>query len=211
MPKTEYSLESGLTTTVEAIIADTKYSDLGPLRDNEVTVVPVMCVRLNKDDEAEPCKGKPVTVRKVTPLEKVLFREPVNYVMTVDYATWNAASEVQQHALVFDALMDIDVTVGDDGVKLGKRRPDIVYHSATIRHFGPFTPELAEVQETLRHSKPRLVDYVRDIGGEETDAPPEAEEAAAPPAEEEEERPRVVSGVPEDDAGSKPPKRGKKR
>lgn len=210
MPKTEYSLENGLTTTVEAIIANTKFAELGPLRDQEITVVPVMCVRLNKDDEAEPCKGKPVTVRKVTPLEKVLFREPVNYVMTVDFATWNAASEVQQHALVFDALMDIDVTVGEDGVKLGKRRPDIVYHSATIRHFGPFTPELAEVQETLRHSKPRLVEYVRDLGTDKDNAP--AEPADDPPAEEEEERPRVVAGAPDDDdAGNRPPKRGRKR
>jgi len=208
MAKIEYSQEDGLTATVEAIIEDHKYVELAPLRDQEVTVVPVMCVRLNKDDEAEPCKGKPITVRKVTPLEKVLFKEPVNYVMTVDYATWNAASEVQQHAFIFDALMDIDVNVGEQGVKLGKRRPDIVSHSATIRYFGSYTPELAEVQETMRTGKPRLVEYVRDMA-KDAEAPAETPDEA-PAESEDEEPPRVVCGNP-DDAGNRPPKRGRKK
>jgi hypothetical protein len=211
MAKTEYSLENGLTTTVEAIIANEKFTELGPLRDQEVKVVPVMCVRLNKDDEAEPTKGKPVSVRKVTALEQVLFRESAHYLMTVDYATWNAASEIQQHALIFDALMDIDVDVGDDGVKLGKRKPDIVCHTATVRYFGAYSTDLTEMQEAFRSAKPRMVDYVRSIA-QESDGEIPAQQAPEPaPQEDEEDPPRVVCGVPDDDAGSKPPKRGKKR
>lgn len=139
---TEYSLATKLTQMVEELIDDTSIvtgtdRDLSALRDHEVKVTPVLCLREDNNGDVKRAKGRPISVRKVSDLEKAIAPKVGDYLLVVDSGTFDDASDHQQRALLFDALLLIDVTEVNGNIKMGKRQPDLICNVETLRVFGP--------------------------------------------------------------------------
>lgn len=210
---TEYSIATKLTQMVEELIDDTSIvtgtdRDLSALRDHEVKVTPVLCSREDNNGDIKRAKGRPISVRKVTELEKAIASNIGDYLLVVDGGTFNDASDHQQRALLFDALMLIDVTEVNGNIKMGKRQPDLICNVETLRVFGPCSNADLAVLAALKagmKAHPQALKMLEaaapaeEAGEEEQDKPKKKKKLVAAQSEEPEDEVDPDENEPADD------------
>jgi hypothetical protein len=172
MPSTEYDFDKELSDMLEDMIADTNFSEFNELRDLAIVVLPCVKVRMDKDGETQACKGDPVTVKKVGPVERIFMTKKPHFLVVVDYGAWGEANEKIRQAMLHRGLMRIVAEKTDDGMKIGTRKPDIVEFTMTVERFGAFNEHLLNLREAFRNSTHRIMPVI----GEAEDLPEEQPE-----------------------------------
>jgi hypothetical protein len=162
MPSTDYDLDQDLQKILSEVIADTNFTEFNDLRDLGISVLPCVRVRMDKDGETQPCKGDPVTVKKVGPVERLFIPKKPHFIMIVDFGTWSTANIKIQKAMLHRGLMRIAAEKTDEGVKVSTRKPDIVEFTATVARFGAFSDNLLNLREAFRNSTHRIMPTMAD-------------------------------------------------
>lgn len=145
---TEYANDKEVENAVTDMLADDAYNEFDPLRNHEVKINTCIVVRTTKEGEDVPCKGDPVVLKKISPLEKLFI--DADYILVVNNSAWKSASStIVQQAMLHKGLMKINVEAVDGGATLSVRKPDVVEFSATMNRFGPYTDNLISLRETF--------------------------------------------------------------
>jgi Putative phage metallopeptidase len=157
MSNVEYSEDVDLTAAVNKMVADSLITEFKPLRDLHIVIKPCLRVRLDKDGQTQPCKGIPVKLKRVSPIERLFIRDRAHFILVVDYHAWETGNEKSRGALIHHALMQIAAEKSEDGIKISTRKPDIVEFTATVERFGAFSDVLLNLREAFRRSPSRLM------------------------------------------------------
>lgn len=172
---TEYAEDKGLSEAVTGLLADQSLHPLALLRDHEVKIECCLCIRTNKEGDIVAGKGDPVKVKKVSPVEQVFL--DCDYILVVDNHAWTTSnSEVKSQAMLFDALMRIDVQPADEGgCKKKTRKPTVSAFRETIAYFGAYTDDLIDLRDAFGHGAKRVAEALRPQPEPEDEAPPQEE------------------------------------
>lgn len=196
---TEYVQDAALDSLVKKIISGNDPA-LNAIRDQELKIVAVMKVRTNADGEHEQNSGPPAKIMKVNDLWK-LFTD-AHYLLVVDYYFFNHASCVE--AMLFNALCEIDVKTKDGEVKLATKKPEIQVFAATLQKYGAFDETLLGMKEWMNEAKSKAAKSFADsIASGNIDSEQQQE------ADDSDERPRVQSGVPDEENLDRVPSRAR--
>lgn len=145
---TEYVEDERLSKAVQDMVDSTDYPEFAEIRDASIRILPVMCVRLDKDGEPQDATGAPAKIKKIGAPERVFIPDG-HYLLVMGYKEWNSYNEIQVKAAIHSALMGIRVDAGEGSVKLKSKKPDLVLHSATVARFGAFDATLADLKTVL--------------------------------------------------------------
>lgn len=167
MASTDYDLDKALDSLIEEMVTDPNYSEFNNLRDLGVSVVACLKVRMDADGESQPCKGDPVTLKKVGAVERLFMSEKPHYMLIVDFHAWDTSDQRRRMAMIHRGLMRISADRTEQGVKLGTRKPDVVEFTRTVERFGAFSDTLLNCREAFRNSMHRILPKI------ETDDDPE--------------------------------------
>jgi hypothetical protein len=152
---TEYIQDKEIANAVTDMLGDTEFTEFAPLRDSEVKIESCVCVRTNQEGEDQPPKADPVSLKKVSPVEKVFV--DLDYILVVDNSAWKTANTDQaQSAIIHRGLMKIQVEQSEKGLKLATRKPDIVEFSETVVRFGTYNQPLKTLKEAFTLAAKRL-------------------------------------------------------
>jgi hypothetical protein len=147
--KTEYEINAEFQKDVNALVEDKTMVEFNPIREQELRIVAVVCIRTNNEGEHEQPKGCPVKCTKLSPIIRLLTEH--HYLVVGDYYFWTHANEIQKKAAIHRALMSINVEKSKTGeIKLKTRKPEIQEHRATIARFGAFSEELVDMKEAFK-------------------------------------------------------------
>jgi hypothetical protein len=131
-------------------------SDLmfAPLIENNVVIEPVLCVRMDENQEEIEPKGEVLKLKKMPEEFRLLVESRPNYVLVVDNHFWKKSDDRTRNAEMFRYLSRIEVVVKDDGVKLKTRPWDFQDMACVIKRFGPYSPRVSGFFEAagLRHT-----------------------------------------------------------
>lgn len=153
---TEYESRTELDDAVEQLVWDETISEFKPIRETEIKIFCLICIKTDADDEYVPCKGDPILVRRIPDHFKALVHG--HYVLIADYYFWEHASEVQQKAAMFHALMHIHIEQKDDKIKIGMRKPEIKVFRTEVVRFGAYNEMLLDFREAFKLSANRLAE-----------------------------------------------------
>lgn len=157
---TEYDPNKELSDAVEDMLGDAEYPEFNPIREQELQIYSLMCVREDAKGEPVKCKGAPIVCRKIPAIYQALTKGG-HYVVVADNNFWTHANEIQQQAALHHALMSIQVEVTDKGgIKLQTRKPDVMEHSATVAHFGAWNEDLLCLRDALKQSAKQFAEKV---------------------------------------------------
>jgi hypothetical protein len=145
---TEYENHAGFAKEIKNIVDNPKYPELESIREQELVILSLLVIRTST--KGEPIEGKrPVVCRKLPPEIKTLTGG--HYLILGDHYFWTHQDEIKKEAALFSALMTIDISINKYGSLVLKRRnPDIVEHTATLRHFGAYQPHLIDLRDALK-------------------------------------------------------------
>ena len=149
----EYEINAKFTADVDAIIANKKFVELSPLREQEVKITSVLVVRTNNEGEhvPPPGDGDPIRCMKLSPVFQLLTG--MAYVILGEYYFWTHEDEIKRNAAIHRAVMTINVERNKAGkIILKKRKPTIQEFPSTIAHFGAYNECLLDMREALRTS-----------------------------------------------------------
>lgn len=143
----EYFLDVALTESVLEFVNDPIYTEFSPIRQQEVGFLCAFMLKAGEDGEESPTSGDPVVIKKIADADRVFMDG--RYRIYVDQFRWKEANEIQQKAMLHRALMRINVISGEDGVKYGTRKPEIVEFQATALRFGAWSETLLALRANL--------------------------------------------------------------
>ena len=147
----EYEINEQFKKDVEAVVSDTKFTEFNALRELEVKIAAVVCTRTNNDDEHVPCKGTPITSKKLPPLFQLLTG--FHYLVVGDYYFWTHTTDKRKNAAIHGALSSIHVERTKAGsISLKMIKPDIQAHSVTVARFGAYDEPLENCMEAFKRS-----------------------------------------------------------
>lgn len=155
---TEYVQDERLDEAVNNIMSSLDYPEFAPLRDAQVVVLPVLCVKLDAEGEPVEASGAPVKIKKLGQAERVYIKG--HYLLVMGYKEWNSFNDVQVSAVIHSALMGIRVEQKDGAVRLKTKKPDVVLHNATVARFGAFDASVAGFKEALANIGLKSVETV---------------------------------------------------
>lgn len=155
---TEYVQDKGIAEALADMLANQRFHELAPLREHEVKIESCLLVRTNTEGEAVECKGEPIKIVKVSPMLQVFM--DVDYIVVVDNHAWSTAnSKNKMLAMMFNALLQIDVQPADaGGCKKKKRKPNIVLFRETIAHFGAYDDQLIDLRDAFETGAQRVAE-----------------------------------------------------
>ena len=157
MPKIDYDIDKELGEAVTEMIGDAAYSEFNDLRELGIVVLSCMRVRMDKNGETLPCKGEPVTTKRVGAIERLFIPKKPHFILVVDYGAWRSANEQVRKAMLHRGLLRIVAEKTDEGIKLSTRRPDIVEYTRNVERFGAYTEALLNLREAFRNSAHRIL------------------------------------------------------
>lgn len=147
----EYEDNKEFKTAIEKMLADKSLVELNPIREHEIVIFSLICIRTDTDGEYVQCKGPPITCRKIPPPFQSLTGG--HYLVIADYYFWNHADEIKQRANLFHALMHIDVEKTEKGeLKIGTRKPEVQVFRSEVARFGAHNEVLLDIREALKQS-----------------------------------------------------------
>lgn len=211
MNSTEFVEDQDLNSTVKTILEESSSPALKPIIENDITILPVLKIKTNKDGEHVANSGPPAKLIKVSGMWSLFVK--AHYIMVVDYYAFHHSGN--RNALIFNALCSADVESVESTLKIGIKKPDVSVFAATIAEFGAFDDVLLAVRDVMNSVKSKASSKFLEsvatgkLEDVEPDEPDEEEE-------EEEEKPRVVAGYIEsgdedEDEDEKPSKRKVRR
>lgn len=147
----EYVDDTSLTDAVSDMLSDLLLAEFSIVRELEIKVICLMCVRTDVDGEPVVCKGAPIICRKVAAPYQVLVG--AHYLVIADHGFWAEADEKGRQAALFHALMYINVERTEKGkIKMGTRKPEIQVFTKEVTRFGPHSTELLDFKHALQNS-----------------------------------------------------------
>ncbi|MGV0949156.1 MAG: putative metallopeptidase [Azonexus sp.] len=199
MSKTEYVTDANLDKVVKDIIEKSTHPALKQLREQELTITPIMKVRTNKDGEHEPNPGPPAKIQKVSDLWR-LFTE-AHYLLIVDHYFFNHCNCVE--AGIFNALCEVEVTAKEGAIKLAVKKPDLNLFVATLQVYGAYDDQLLGLREWMNTAKTKAAKSFAEkvsTGKLGPEGEPEGEPKGEPNSTEnaDEDPPRIHAGVPDE-------------
>jgi hypothetical protein len=148
----EYEQNQDFSQAVYEMLADKTITEFNPLREYEVKVFALLCIRTDKDGEHVEGTGAPVVCKKISPPFQVLTKG--HYLIIGEYYFWTHANEIAQKAALHRALMQIEVEKDDEKktLKFKSRKPDIQEFRSTVARFGAWNESLLDFREAFKIS-----------------------------------------------------------
>ena len=190
MAKTNYESDHSMTEVLAKVIAHTRLSGMGALREHGIKVLACAAIRMDEEGTTQTCSGPPVKLCKVSDALRVYMKDKARFVLVIDSGTWEQWNDNTRMAHVYAAITGITVEKDKKGLKVRTEKPDIMEHSNTVAHFGIYNPSVQRFDAALRDKDHRLVDMVAGLQ-EQHEAAEEASAAPEPEPVAEEERPRI--------------------
>jgi hypothetical protein len=156
---TEYDINQEFCNAVEAMLADDKYEELNPIREQELQIFSMLVVRHNTKGEPLPPKDPPVVCRRIPPVFEALTKG--HYVVLADHEFWTHSAKLVQDAALHCALSAILVEVSDKGVKLKTKAPDFVGYRTNVKRFGAWKPPLVDIRDALKQSAKQFAENAK--------------------------------------------------
>jgi hypothetical protein len=149
---TEYEDNKEFNDAIEDLLARKDLPELNPIRELEVIIFALLCIRTNADGDHIEGKGDPILCRKIPPPFQVLTNG--HYLVIADYYFWNHTDDRQKEAALYHALMQIEVEKpeGDGNIKLKTRKPDIRVFPSEVIRYGAHSNALLELREAFKSS-----------------------------------------------------------
>lgn len=146
---TEYVDEKEFKDAIEDMLDDVTFPELNPIREHEVVLFGLICVRMNSKDEEVQCKGAPIILKKLPAPFQTLMEG--HYLLIGDHYFWTHADEKKKKGALYHALMHIEITVPEKGpVKYGTRKPPVQAWPSEVAKFGAHTEVLLDFREAMK-------------------------------------------------------------
>jgi hypothetical protein len=143
---TEYAEDGGLTRLLKDVLDNTQYRALAPLRESGLVVLSVFKIKTNKEGETVRASKRPAKAARFSPLIQVFV--PAHILVIVDRFAWENFPE-SRDAMLCSALLDVAIENTEDGLKVGRREPEIMEHPEVIEMFGLYSTPLKELKPVL--------------------------------------------------------------
>ncbi len=144
----EYAADDAMAQAVTDLTSDQTYTEFNEIREQEILFLVAAMTKTNKDGEVEPTSGDPIIVRKVSPADAVFMDG--HFKVFIDRCRWDGANDIQQKAMLHRALMRVNIEKGEEAIKIGTRKPDVVTFQATIVRFGAWEENLIQLRNHLQ-------------------------------------------------------------
>ncbi len=178
----EYSAEKELTQFVDDLINDPRYSELAGLRENKIRVLACFSIRTGDDGETQPCKGEPISLKKVSDVERIFVKDKAQFILVVDYHAWEQWNEKLRTACIYHHLVSLDVQKGEHGIKIKRVKCPVQVHTQEAARFGAYSQPLLELVEALKDKSRRADWLIEAIDTAESTTEP-VEESPEEPAD----------------------------
>lgn len=147
----EYEENAEFKAAVEDMLAEKPLVEFNAIREHEIVVFSLLCVRTDANEEHVQCKGDPIVCKKIPPPLQLLTGG--HYLIIGDYYFWTHANKEQQRANLYHALMHIEVEESDKGgVKIGTRKPEVRVFRSEVTRFGAHNELLLDFREAFKQS-----------------------------------------------------------
>ena len=151
----EYTVNQEMQKTLERLLKNPECTELVPLRKANLSFLVAAICKTDKEDQPVATSGDVVVIRRV-PKSDAIFMDG-DYKIYIDDFRWSECDPKKQEALLHHALSTIVVEDnGEDGIKLSKRKPDVVAFLTTIERFGCWNDPLLQMRERLQAAKKTL-------------------------------------------------------
>jgi hypothetical protein len=159
---TEYEDNKELRDAIEDMLADKSLVEFNPIRERNLTLFSLLCIRTDAKGEHVQGKGAPIICRKIPAQYRALTEG--DYLVVADYYFWNHTDLVKRSAALYHALMHIHVETTEGGeVKLGIRKPEVQVFRSEIARFGPHTDVLLDFREAFKTAANRLTESMKAV------------------------------------------------
>jgi hypothetical protein len=156
----EYEENAELKAAVEDMLADKTKHEFNMIREQEVKIYTLLCVRTNSDGDHVQGKGAPIVCKKISAPFQALTGG--HYLVIADYYFWNHVDERQRNAKLFHALMHIEVERTEKGeIKIGTRKPELQVFRSELAHYGPYDEPLMDLEKVLKEGAKRFADSLK--------------------------------------------------
>lgn len=148
---TEYSVNEGMQQALTDMLRDTAITELAPLRKANLVFLVAAMAKTDKDDQPVPTSGEPIVLRKVGPADAIFMEG--HYKLYIDDFRWSEMDKRKQSAMLHRTLTSIVVETDKKGVKLSRRKPDVIAFLDNIDRYGAWEDPLVDMRERLEKAK----------------------------------------------------------
>ena len=154
----EYESNNDFSQAVHSMMADKTITEFNPLREQDVKVFALLCIRTDSEGEHVEGKGAPILCKKIAAPYEVLTKG--KYLIIGEYYFWTHANEVAQKAALHRALMQVEIEKDEEKktVKFKTRKPEIQEFRSTVARFGAWNDSLLDFREAFKTAAKALVE-----------------------------------------------------
>lgn len=144
----EYELSTELDSALGTALSNPKWNEFKPLRECDIKIYTCLAVKTDKEGDPMPMTGDPVTLKKLSDLHRTFIDG--HYVLVACAHFWRQGNKDKRNAYIHKALSQIVAEPTEKGLKLSKRKPDVVEYTTTLVRFGAYSPVLVDVFTVLQ-------------------------------------------------------------